>query len=85
MKETIIQEDGLNLSGGQIQRIGLARALYKKPKILVLDEFTSSLDNYSKSLILKSIIEIKKEWSIGIILVSHDDKIKSISDKIIIL
>ena len=85
LKETIIQEDGLNLSGGQIQRIGLARALYKKPKILVLDEFTSSLDNYSKSLILKSIIEIKKEWSIGIILVSHDDKIKSICDKIIIL
>lgn len=85
LKETIIQEDGLNLSGGQIQRIGLARALYKKPKILVLDEFTSSLDSYSKSLILKSLIEIKAEWSIGIILVSHDDTLKSICDKTIIL
>jgi len=53
--EKNIGENGVRLSGGQRQRIGLARALYKSPKLLVLDEATSSLDNHTERLIMNSL------------------------------
>ena len=50
---TKVGEKGMRLSGGQLQRIAIARALYKKPKILILDEATSALDNLTESKILE--------------------------------
>jgi len=81
----LIQEDGINLSGGQIQRIGLARALYKKPKILVLDEFTSSLDKINKEKIIESILEFKNSQNLTIIMISHDLTLKDFCDDVLIL
>ena len=52
-----ISEEGGNISGGQAQRIALARCLYKKSEIIILDEFTSSLDQLTEKHILKTIKE----------------------------
>lgn len=76
-------EDGHNLSGGQIQRIGLARALFNNPDILVLDEFTSALDQENKDKIVESLMQINKSMGTTIVLISHDQSLKSITNKIV--
>jgi ABC-type multidrug transport system fused ATPase/permease subunit len=60
-------ERGIRLSGGQRQRIGLARALYKKAKVLVLDEATSALDNETEEQVMRSIAALSSDITIFII------------------
>lgn len=62
-------EDGLSISGGERQRIGLARALYLNPSLLILDEVTSSLDSTNEALILDLISELSQD--VTTIFVSH--------------
>jgi ABC-type multidrug transport system fused ATPase/permease subunit len=65
--DTQVGERGTSLSGGQRQRLGIARAMYTKPKLLVLDEATSSLDGETESAISKSLEALAGEVTVVII------------------
>ncbi len=81
--ETIVGERGVSLSGGQIQRIALARALLTRPKILVLDDAFSSLDAETEEGILADI----KEFTRGVttIIVSHRLSAVRKADRIVVM
>tara|TARA_B100000787_G_C16195653_1_gene300639 strand:- start:2270 stop:3991 length:1722 start_codon:yes stop_codon:yes gene_type:complete len=78
--DTKVGENGAQLSGGQIQRLGFARALFKKPQILILDEATSGLDEETEEKILNNLINIKPKLTI--IIITHNKKILKICNKV---
>ena len=78
--ETNISELGANFSGGQIQRLSIARALYADSNLIIFDEPTSSLDEDTKNEILNMILKIKKNRII--IMITHSQKDLNICDRI---
>ena len=70
----------LKISGGQLQRINLARALYRKPKILILDEPTSALDTETQANFTSIIKHLKSQMTI--IIVSHSETLLTHCDKV---
>lgn len=81
--DTKVGERGASLSGGERQRIALARILLRKPKILVLDEATSSLDSLSEAAIMKTISSIGK--NLTTVIVAHRLSTIRNCDKIFVL
>jgi len=69
--DTMIGEGGLKLSGGEKQRLSIARALLRKPKLLIFDEATSSLDSLTEEDITNTIKEISSQRNQITILIAH--------------
>ena len=78
--ESLILEEGKGLSGGEKQRLGLARALYFSPSLIVLDEATSALDSFTESQILKTIEKLKAQNTF--LIISHKLEILDICDEV---
>lgn len=72
-----------SLSGGELQRLGLARALYSKPGLLVLDEATSALDSESGNEIMESLQALRGK--VTVVLIAHQTKMMSIADRIYVV
>jgi ATP-binding cassette, subfamily B, bacterial PglK len=77
---TIVGENGAQLSGGQIQRLGIARAVYNDPDILIFDEPTSSLDQETEKNFIKEIKKFKFKKTI--IIISHREEPLNFCDEI---
>ena len=66
---TIVGERGVRISGGQKQRLGIARTLYRNPKVILLDEATSALDSNTEEDVIKNIEKDNKDKII--IMIAH--------------
>jgi ATP-binding cassette subfamily C exporter for protease/lipase len=82
--ETPVGMDGANLSGGIRQRIGLARALYGDPALLVLDEPNSSLDDDGDTSLMGALAQAKARGT-ALVVVTHRPQILDLADKLLIL
>jgi putative ABC transport system ATP-binding protein len=72
-----------NLSGGQKQRVAIARALVSHPKIVLADEPTAALDKKSGRDVVEMMQRLAKEQGCAILLVTHDNRILDIADRIV--
>ncbi len=68
--QTFVGNRGIRFSGGQKQRLAVARALYKKPQILIMDEPTSGLDKENEEILINNILSVSK--NITLIMISHN-------------
>jgi putative ABC transport system ATP-binding protein len=74
-----------NLSGGQRQRVAIARALVSGPRIILGDEPTAALDKESGRTVVNLMQQMAREQQTTIIMVTHDNKILDVADRIIIV
>ena len=81
--DQVVGERGMGLSGGQMQRLCIARALYRDPRVLILDEATSALDSQSESNILRNMQSVLKERTS--IVIAHRLSTIMNADKILVL
>lgn len=80
-KDYKIKENGKNISGGEKQRINLARMILRNPEVLILDEVTSSLDREIREAVVSRLLEYKERKQITIIAISHHNDYDRYSPK----
>jgi len=74
---------GDTLSGGEKQRVSILRSIINNPKLILADEPTGSIDEFNKEKIFSLFKEIVKEYSSSILIVTHDNNVSKISNKIL--
>jgi len=79
----MLGEDGVNISGGQQQLIALARALYRRPSLLLLDEPTAAMDSKTEQFVMNLLQQHKNQCIIQ--LVTHRKHLANISDRVYVL
>ncbi|PYH79389.1 ABC a-pheromone efflux pump AtrD [Aspergillus uvarum CBS 121591] len=83
---TVIGDGGVGLSGGQAQRLVIARALIRKPQILILDEATSSLDPTNAKIVRQTVQQLfAGQLGLTVLIVTHAREMMEIADKIVVL
>ncbi len=82
--DTRLDEQGLPLSGGQRQLLGLARAIYKEPALLVLDEPNASLDEFGEARLMQ-LLQALKTLNTTIVVISHRSGVLKITDDLLVL
>ncbi|MEB0041512.1 type I secretion system permease/ATPase [Pseudomonas sp. MH10] len=82
--DTVIGSEGVNLSGGQRQRIGLARALYRAPRLIILDEPNSNLDDAGEQALAQAIMFMKASGS-TVFVITHRTTILSHLDRLMVM
>jgi ABC-type methionine transport system ATPase subunit len=85
IEPSLFEQDSMTLSGGEQQRVCMARSLYHEPKILMLDETTSSLDPQLAIKVMRNLIEISHQKQMTILQVTHEmEKIK-LANRVVLL
>ena len=82
----MIDKQVCNLSGGELQRVLLSMALINSPNLLLLDEPVSGIDKNGMELFYKTIYNLKENYDLAVILISHDlEYVKQYADKVVLL
>ena len=79
----LLGENGIQISGGEKQRVAIARALINDPALILADEPTANLDSKIGHEIMRLLRRIAKEQGRSVVIVSHDQRIKDIADRVL--
>ncbi len=83
--DTVLEENGKNISQGQLQRVCIARAILRKPQCLLLDEPTSALDEQTGNALMKNLTAYAKEHGTITFVISHKNEVVGRADKSVVL